>query len=130
MITAVHGLIYSDDAPATRAFFRDVLELRFVSDDDSTDVDGWLIFETGPSEVGIHPTAGEHEGERFVAPRHHQISFMVEDIEATAERIRANGGTITSGPSDMGFGVGVEVEVPGSDAVLIYQPRHASAVGR
>ena len=25
MITAVHTLIYSDDAPATRAFFRDVL---------------------------------------------------------------------------------------------------------
>ena len=30
MITAVHTLIYSDDAPATRAFFRDVLGWPFV----------------------------------------------------------------------------------------------------
>jgi catechol 2,3-dioxygenase-like lactoylglutathione lyase family enzyme len=28
MITAAHAIIYSDDAEATRAFLRDVLELR------------------------------------------------------------------------------------------------------
>ncbi len=32
MITAVHTLIYSDDAPATRAFLRDVLQWPFVAD--------------------------------------------------------------------------------------------------
>ncbi|MEI2778043.1 MAG: VOC family protein [Tetrasphaera sp.] len=126
MITAVHALIYSDDAPATRAFFRDVLELPFVSDDESQDTDGWLIFATGPSEVGVHPTAGEHGGETFTAPKHHQVSFMVEDVEAAASRLRAKGATITTGPADLGFGIGIEVAVPGTDALLIYQPKHAT----
>jgi catechol 2,3-dioxygenase-like lactoylglutathione lyase family enzyme len=39
MINGAHVLIYTEDADATRAFFRDVLELANI------DVhDGWLIF--------------------------------------------------------------------------------------
>ena len=50
MITALHDLVYADDAEAARAFFRDVLGWPHV------DVhDGWLIFRTGPSELGVHP---------------------------------------------------------------------------
>lgn len=126
MITAVHALIYSDDAPATRAFFRDVLGLPFVSDDENNDPEAWLIFATGPSEVGIHPTAGEHAGETFTAPRHHQVSFMVDDIEATTARLRDKDVTIMTGPDDLGFGIGIEIAVPGTDALLIYQPKHAT----
>ena len=77
MITAVHTLIYSDDATDTRAFFKDVLGLPFVTDVSSSegetpadgDPAGWLIFDTGPSELGVHPTKGEHGGEEFVAQR-------------------------------------------------------------
>ena len=47
MISAVHALIYTDDAPATRAFFRDILELPFVTDDGNEGSD-WLIFNSGP----------------------------------------------------------------------------------
>lgn len=126
MITALHALIYSDDAPATRAFFRDVLGLSFVSDDEVQDETGWLIFDTGPSEIGIHPTQEDFDGERVTAPRHHQISLMVEDIEAVAAAVRGQGAEIASGPVDMGFGIGMEVEVPGTDAILIYQPKHAT----
>lgn len=43
-------MIYSADPPATRAFFRDVLEIPFVVEGDD-----WLIFSTGPSELGVHP---------------------------------------------------------------------------
>ena len=32
MITSIHTLIYSDDAPATRAFLRDVLGWPYVED--------------------------------------------------------------------------------------------------
>jgi len=50
MITAVHTLVYADDADAARAFFRDVLGWPHI---DARD--GWLIFKTGPSELGVHP---------------------------------------------------------------------------
>ena len=62
MITAVHLLIYSDDAAATRAFFRDVVGLPWVEDESAP---GWLIFKTGPSELGMHPTHSVHEGETY-----------------------------------------------------------------
>ena len=54
MITACHTLIYSDDAAATRAFFRDVLQLPHAEDAGSGT--GWLIFRTGPSELGVQST--------------------------------------------------------------------------
>jgi len=126
MISAVHALIYTDDAPATRAFFRDILELPFVTDDGNEGSD-WLIFNSGPCEIAMHPTSGQFDGEAFQAPRHHQISLMVDDAEASAARLRARGAAILTGPHDMGFGIGMEVEVPGTDAILIYQPKHATA---
>ena len=60
MILACHTLIYSDDADATRAFFRDVL--GFPSIDAGTGDHDWLIFQTGPSELGVHPTGPLHDG--------------------------------------------------------------------
>ena len=57
MIAAIHLLIYSDDAEATRAFLRDVLGWPYVEEPDSG---GWLIFKSGPSELGVHPTRQTH----------------------------------------------------------------------
>lgn len=58
MITALHTLIYADDPEAARDFFRDVLEFSSVDT-----VGGWLIFKTGPSELGVHPSSWEYEGQ-------------------------------------------------------------------
>ncbi len=134
MITAVHTLIYSDDPPATRAFFRDVLDLTWVSDPGSSEAgsdpksaDSWLIFDTGPSELGVHPTRTDADGDVVNAPRHHQISLMVEDIAEAEATIRARGGEIVTGPRDFSWGTGIEVAVPGTDAILIYEPKHATA---
>ncbi len=134
MITAVHTLIYSDDPAATRAFFRDVLDLTWVSDRDSSEPgadpsteQSWLIFDTGPSELAVHPTQTPIEGEPVRAPRHHQVSLMVEDIAEAEATIRERGGEVVSGPREFSWGTGIEVAVPGTDAILIYQPRHATA---
>ena len=64
MILACHTLVYSDDADATREFFRDVL--GFPGIDAGTGDINWLIFQTGPSELGVHPTSG---GTRATARR-------------------------------------------------------------
>src|SRR2546430_1009431 len=63
MITSIHTLIYSDDAQATRAFLRDVLGWKYVAEDWDND---WLIFKSGPSEMGVHPTHSEWKAKRVI----------------------------------------------------------------
>lgn len=127
MITACHTLVYSDDADATRAFFRDVL--GFPGVDAGTGDHNWLIFRTGPSELGVHPTGGTHEGADRSSPRHHAISFIVDDLDATMPELRERGAVFTSGPDDHGYGIVAMVQVPGADDVQLYQPRHRTAYG-
>ena len=95
MIKAVHALIYSDDPEATRAFLRDVLEWPFV--DDAGSEPGWLIFKSGPSEMGVHPTSDTYEGKTYSYPKHHSISLMCDDVAAT--RRRSSSGRAPSSPA-------------------------------
>jgi catechol 2,3-dioxygenase-like lactoylglutathione lyase family enzyme len=125
MITAVHLLIYSDDAAATRAFLRDVLGWPFVEHAESAP--GWLIFRSGPSELGVHPTSGTYEGHAFSHPRHHSVSLMCDDIGATIAELEAKGAQFTGPPEDLDFGVGTSMKVPGADDILVYEPKHPEA---
>jgi catechol 2,3-dioxygenase-like lactoylglutathione lyase family enzyme len=58
MISGAHVVVYSKDAEADRAFFRDVLGFSSVDAGG-----GWLIFALPPAELAAHPTddAGHHE---------------------------------------------------------------------
>jgi catechol 2,3-dioxygenase-like lactoylglutathione lyase family enzyme len=125
VITAVHTLIYSDDPEATRSFLRDVLGWPFVEHPESES--GWLIFKTGPSEMGVHPTSGTHEGEAYSYPRQHLVSLMCDDIVATVAELEARGAEFSGPPEDAGFGVGAELKVPGAGEILLYEPRHPKA---
>jgi len=51
MISGAHVIVYSKDAEADRAFFRD--ELGFKSVDAGH---GWLIFALAPGEAAFHPS--------------------------------------------------------------------------
>ena len=84
MIKAVHALIYSDDAEATRAFLRDVLQWPSVEEPFSTPP--WPIFKTGPSELAVHPTSGGSGEAAYASPRHHSISLMCDDIASTSSQ--------------------------------------------
>lgn len=128
MITGVHTLIYSDDEAATRAFLTDVL--RWPSIDAGG---GWLIFRTGPSELGVHPTVSEWAGpdgemQRYESPRHHQISLVCDDLAATMAELTERGAEFTRAARDDGYGLTVEVAVPGADPILVYEPRHPLAM--
>ncbi|MGH9118690.1 MAG: VOC family protein [Acidimicrobiales bacterium] len=125
MITAVHTLIYSDDAEATRAFLRDVLGWPYLEHADSGR--GWLIFKTGPSELGVHPTSGTWEGETFSSPRHHSISLMCDDVEATMAELKAKGAEFSGGIEDMEFGLATMMQLPGADDIMLYQAAHPTA---
>lgn len=140
MITAIHTLVHSDDATATRAFFKDVLRWPFVSigtrgdegaagASDSDDPSDWLVFGTGPSELGVHPTRVEWQGEVRESPRHHEISLMCDDLETTITELSGRGATFTGEPREMGFGRGVLLQVPGADDILLYQAHYSPATG-
>jgi predicted enzyme related to lactoylglutathione lyase len=125
MITSIHMLIYSDDPSATRAFLRDVLDWPCVEHAESGE--GWLIFGTGRSELGVHPTRTEWEGQVHESPRHHEISLMCDDVAATRTELEAKGATFSSPIVDRGFGLTTMLDVAGADPILLYEPRHPTA---
>ncbi len=111
MITGAHAIIYSTDAEADRAFFRDVLGLSHV------DVgEGWLIFGLPPSEVAVHPDGG---GDR------HELYLLTDDVEALVASLSEQGIT-ASAVADRGWGLLTEVTLPSGGKLGVYQPRHAS----
>jgi catechol 2,3-dioxygenase-like lactoylglutathione lyase family enzyme len=136
MITAIHTLVYSDDATATRAFSKDVLQWPFVSEGERGDAGTgsgtggqdpaeWLIFQTGPSEMGIHPTA--EADEPHPSARHHSVAVMCDDVDKTMTELSERGAKFAGAVEEMGFGRGVMLHVPGADDLLLYQPHHATA---
>ena len=122
MITGFHSIVYSDDAEVTRAFFRDVLGWSHVD----ADGDGWLIFRTPPSEVGVHPTHGD-EGQEWAKVPHHTVSLMCDDIEATVADLRAKGVVVADEIVDQGYGLVTSFEVPAAGSIDLYQPRYRPA---
>jgi catechol 2,3-dioxygenase-like lactoylglutathione lyase family enzyme len=125
MITSIHTLIYSDDADATRAFLRDVLQWPWVQDEESEP--DWPIFSSGLSEIGVHPTESDYQGEHYSHPRHHEVALMCDDISATVAELRERGAEFSGDVEDMGFGQAIRVRVPGADDILLYQPAHPTA---
>ncbi len=128
MLTSLHALVYSDDAAATRAFFRDVLQWPWTQDPDSEP--DWPIFSTGPSELGVHPTKSMWKDETYTHPRHHSVALMCDDIEATVRELRGRGANFSDEISDRGFGLAISLRVPGADDILLYEPRHPTAYDR
>ncbi|MGO9560244.1 MAG: VOC family protein [Acidimicrobiales bacterium] len=122
MINAVHTLVYSDDADAARAFFRDVLGWPYVDAHG-----GWLIFKTGPSELGVHPTSAGHEDADWSTTARHEITLMCDDLEGTVADLKLKGAEFTRDISDEGFGRTITMKVPGSIEMMLYEPRHPPA---
>ncbi len=122
MITAVHTLVYADDAEAARAFFRDVLDWPHVDANG-----GWLIFRTGPSELGVHPTSGDHGGQAWSTPQHHEISLMCDDIAGTVAELKSKGACFAGEIREQAFGMTATVLIPGAGEMTLYQPKHPVA---
>jgi len=75
--------------------------------------------------VGVHPTSGGD----WSTSRHHAISLLCDDLEATVAELRGRGAVIEGEPADRPFGLCVMVEVPGADPIMLYQPKHRLAYG-
>ena len=49
---------------------------------------------------------------------------MCDDIAATVAELEVKGARFSGAVEDMGFGLGVNVEVPGAGEILLYEARH------
>jgi catechol 2,3-dioxygenase-like lactoylglutathione lyase family enzyme len=125
MITALHGLIYADDPEAARAFFRDVLQ--FPGADTGG---GWLIFATGPSELGVHPASWEHGGQRGGTDQRFDLSLMCDDLTATRAELEGRGATFEGDVEEQPWGSTLRLMIPGAGSLTLYQPKYdAPALG-
>lgn len=118
MITAVHSLVFASDPEATRAFFRDVVQLPYVDTGG-----GWLIFKSGPSEVGVHPASWEQE-EPGGTEQRFDLSLMCDDLAATMAELRDRGAEFAGEVVEQDWGSTVEVVVPGAGSMMLFEPKY------
>jgi hypothetical protein len=113
MIDGSHVVIYSRDAEADRAFFRDVLQ--------SPNVDaghGWLIFALPPAEVAFHPTDG--------GPGH-ELYLMCDDLTATMAELTERKVEFSQPVTREQWGVRTAIRLPGGGELGLYEPLHPRA---
>jgi hypothetical protein len=112
-VTGTHALLYTSKPDEVREILKDAFGFDHVDAHD-----GWLIFRLPPAEVGIHPAD---------APAH-EISFMCDDLAATMAELAAKGVVFEGEPQAAGFGVVVTMVLPGDLKMLLYEPRHRTAI--
>ena len=124
MINGAHVLLYSKDAEADRAFFRDVLQFRAVDAGE-----GWLIFALPPAEMGVHPGDGSfvqtHAEDKLLGS---VLYMMCDDLKSTIRSLEVK--KVKCTPSaDEGWGIVTTVGLPSGGKIGLYQPRHKTAIG-
>jgi catechol 2,3-dioxygenase-like lactoylglutathione lyase family enzyme len=113
MISGAHVIVYSKNAEADRAFFRDVLGFKSVDAGH-----GWLIFALPPAEAAFHP--GEENGV-------HELYLMCDDLKSEmAALVKKN--VTCSEIQEERWGSITKMRLPGGGDVHLYQPKHAKAL--
>ena len=118
-IIGAHVVIYTTEPEALRATFRDVFGWPHVDAGD-----GWLIFALPPAELGVHPA----EGSTYQSGMRHQLTLMCDDIGLTIADLRAKKIQVRGEPKDEGWGITVMLGLPGGVEMMLYQPRHPTAI--
>jgi catechol 2,3-dioxygenase-like lactoylglutathione lyase family enzyme len=113
VISGAHVIVYSKDAEADRAFFRDVLGFKSVDAGH-----GWLIFALPPGEAAFHPS--NENGP-------HELYFLCEALETEMAAL-ANKGVKCSGVEEVRWGSITKIRLPGGGEIGLYQPKHPTAL--
>jgi predicted enzyme related to lactoylglutathione lyase len=123
MITGAHFLLYSKDADADRAFFRDVLEWHNVDLGHN-----WLIFRVPPAEMAVHPGSGDfiqkHGDEDLLGI----VLYLMTDDLATTIKSLDKRGVGCSPIMKAEWGSSTTLPLPSGGRIGLYQPTHATAI--
>ena len=121
MIRGLHGLFYSSEPEAMRAFLRDKLRLPH------TDVgEGWLVFDLPEADLGVHPTDASGKPPSGT----HDLSFYCDDIQGTVKDLRSRGVTFDMEVADHGYGFVTYFTMPGGVKVQLYEPKYTKGASR
>jgi catechol 2,3-dioxygenase-like lactoylglutathione lyase family enzyme len=113
MIIGAHVIVYSKDAEADRAFFRDILGFKSVDAGN-----GWLIFALPPAEAAFHPDE---------ANDWHELYFMCDDLKAEMSALKKKG-VACSDVHNERWGSITKIRLPGGGRIGLYQPKHPTAL--
>ena len=113
MISGAHVVVYSKDAEADRAFFRDVLDFKSVDAGH-----GWLIFALPASEAAFHPA--DKNGP-------HELYFLCDDLKSEMAAL-AKKGVVCSKLHEERWGSVTRLRLPGGGEIGLYQPKHPTAL--
>jgi catechol 2,3-dioxygenase-like lactoylglutathione lyase family enzyme len=122
MITGAHVLLYSQNADADRAFFRDVL--GFASVDAGH---GWLIFKLPRSEAALHPADNSelpHAGHRLLGA---VLYLMCDDLQAYMQSLKSRDISCTEIEEER-WGIRTTIRLPSGGEIGLYQPKHPTAL--
>lgn len=113
MVIGAHVIVYSRDADADRAFFRDVLGFSNVDAGH-----GWLIFALPPAEIAVHP---DNDNGR------HQLYLLCDDLPAQIAALEKKGVPCSPVQNER-WGSITTLRLPGGGELGLYQPKHPLAV--
>jgi lactoylglutathione lyase len=125
-------ILFVADLERSVAFYRDVIGLPF-----KLQGDGYVEFATQGTRFGLYDRnrLDELTGQDSATPGRPggEVVFLVEDVDAEAERLRGAGATILEGPVDRAWGHRtVHVEDPDGFVVELAEeiPRQPSELRR
>ena len=112
MISGAHVVVYSKNAEADRAFFRDILGFKSVDAGH-----GWLIFALPPTEAAFHPSEEDV----------HELYFLCDDLQNEMASL-AKKGVRCSTVEETRWGSITKMRLPSGGNVGLYQPKHPTAL--
>jgi catechol 2,3-dioxygenase-like lactoylglutathione lyase family enzyme len=114
MLTGAHVVIYSRDAEADRAFFRDILGFRSVDAGH-----GWLIFGLPAAEVAFHPHDQNNK---------HEMYFLCDDLKGQMGALKKKGVRFSAIAEEQ-WGIRTTISLPGGGEIGLYEPKHPVTFG-
>jgi catechol 2,3-dioxygenase-like lactoylglutathione lyase family enzyme len=113
MIFGTHVIVYSKNAEADRAFFRNALGFKSVDAGH-----GWLIFAMPPAETAFHPSNENGVNELYL---------MCDDLKAEMASL-ARKGVPCSEVEEARWGSTTKLRLPSGGEIGLYQPKHPTAL--
>ena len=112
MIRGSHVVIFTRNAEADRAFFRDILEMPAIDAGG-----GWLVFALPPGEVAFHPADRNNA---------HELYLICDDLQAAIGELEAKGVQCEK-PTVESWGARTDILLPGGGRIGLYEPKHPTA---